>query len=55
MGNSGMRFLGNFASLWKIFTDFLNKKNCEMKFLKTIFEVFVVSRQSSYVIVSPTH
>ena len=54
MGNPGMRFPGNFASSQEIFIDFL-KKNCEMKFLKTIFEVFVVSRQSSYVIASPTH
>ena len=49
MGNPGMRFPGNFASLWEIFTDFLKKKNFEMKFLKKIFEAFVVNRQSSYV------
>ena len=41
MGNPGMRFPGNFASSWEIFTDFLKKKNFEMKFQKKIFEVFV--------------
>ena len=54
MGNPGMRFPGNFASLWEIFTNFL-KKNFEMKFLKKIFEVFVVNRQSSYVKAEATH
>ena len=54
MGNPGMRFPGNFASSWEIFTDFL-KKNFEMKFLKKTIEVFVVNRQSSYVKARPTH
>ena len=26
-GDPGMRFPGNFASSWEIFTDFLKKKN----------------------------
>ena len=54
MGNPAMRFPGNFGSLWEIFTDFL-KKNFEMKFLKNIFEVFVLNRQPSYVKARPTH
>ena len=45
MGNPGMRFPGNFASSWEIFTDFLKK----------IVEVFAVNRQSSYVKARPTH
>ena len=55
MGNPGMRFPRNFASLWEIFTDFLKKKFFEIKFLKKIFEVFVVNWQSSYVKARPTH
>ena len=60
MGNPGMRFPGkrfpgNFASSREIFTDFLKKKIFEMKFLKKIFEVFVVNRQSSYIKARPTH
>ena len=54
MGNPGMRFPANFASSREIFTDFL-KKNFEMKFLKKIFEVFTVNRQSSYVKARPSH
>ena len=52
--NPGIRFPEIFASSRKIFTDFVKKK-FEMKFLKKIFEVFVVNRQSSYVIGRPIH
>ena len=55
MGNPGMRFPGNFASSWEIFTDFLKKKIFDKKFMKKISEIFVVNRQSSYVKARPTH